>query len=105
MHFVAHALDKSDALGRRCAILAEHRAYLDTAPQRLGVRILLSGPLTMDDGETMIGSFFLVDAKDRQSVDALFAGDPLARADVWASLRVHAVTLRQNAMQRSDRES
>ncbi len=98
MHFVAHALDTPGALERRQAVLSRHRAYLDTAPQRLGVRVLLSGPLTTDDGLTMIGSFFLLDAEDRVAVDALFAGDPMAAADIWTSLEVNAVTIRQNNM-------
>lgn len=46
MHFVVHALDKPDALSCRQAVLAAHRTYLDQAPARHGVRVLLSGPLS-----------------------------------------------------------
>ncbi|MEO0915811.1 MAG: YciI family protein [Pseudomonadota bacterium] len=99
MHFVAHALDKPDAIERRLAILASHRAYLAEAPGRFGVTILLSGPLTTDDAETIIGSFLLIEADDRQSAEALFAGEPMVEAQIWAAFHLHAVTLRQNAMQ------
>jgi uncharacterized protein YciI len=102
MHFVVHALDKLDALPRREAVLAAHRAYLDQAPARHGVRVLLSGPLTSDDGTRMIGSFFLLDAPERKAIDALFAWDPMATADVWDHRHLQAVTLRQNAMSGPD---
>ncbi len=103
MHFVAHALDKPDALETRLAVLDEHRAYLDKAPERWGVTILLSGPLTMDDGATMIGSFFLLEVENRQAAEALFAGDPMVKAGIWAAFNPHNVTLRQNAMQGANR--
>lgn len=99
MLFVAHALDKADASEQRRAVLSEHRAYLERAPKQLGVRILLSGPLTTDDGGMMIGSFFLIEADDRQAIEALFANDPLVKAEIWSALSLQAVTLRQNAMQ------
>ncbi len=102
MHFVVHALDKPDALPRRQAVLAAHRAYLDQAPARHGVRVLLSGPLTSDDGARMIGSFFLLEAPDRAAIEAMFASDPMATADVWKQRQVQAVTLRQNAMSGRD---
>ena len=98
MHFVVHALDRPDALPRRQAVLGAHRAYLDTAPARHGVQVLLSGPLIADDGETMIGSFFLLDAESREVVEALFAEDPMSKADVWALRNLQMVMIRQNAM-------
>ena len=98
MRFVVHALDKPDALPRRMQVIEAHRHHLDVAPARHGVRILLSGPLTMDDGDTMCGSFFLLEAPSRAEVEALFAEDPLSAADVWQTRTVTAVTVRQNNM-------
>ena len=102
MHFVVHALDKRDALPRRLAVLAAHRVYLDEAPKRHGVTVLLSGPMTSDDGARMIGSFFLLEAPDRTAIDAMLAADPMATADVWEQRHLQAVTLRQNAMRSPD---
>ena len=102
MHFVVHALDKPNALQRRQAVLAAHRTYLDQAPARHGVRVLLSGPLTSDDGAQMIGSFFLLEAPNRKAIDAMFAADPMANADVWELRHLQAVTLRQSAMSGPD---
>jgi len=96
MHFVVHALDKPDALPRRMEVIKAHRTHLDTAPARHGVTVLLSGPLTTDDGAEMRGSFFLLDAPNRAAVEALFAEDPLGKADVWGDRTTTAVNIRQN---------
>lgn len=98
MQFIFHALDKPDALPRRLAAIDDHRRHLDQAPGRHGVEVLLSGPLMADDGETMIGSFLLLDAPNRAAIEALFAEDPLASADVWDEPSITAVTIRQNRM-------
>ena len=56
-------------LPTRLANYDAHKAFLsDTSPH--GVRIVMSGPLVADDGTTMIGSLFLVEAADRATVEA-----------------------------------
>lgn len=98
MHFVVHAIDKPDALERRRAIIDAHRAYTKDAPAEFGVTVLISGPLLKEDGETMGGSFFLLDAPDRDAVDNLIANDPISSADVWDNVRVSPFFLRQDNM-------
>lgn len=96
MQFVVYALDESDALPQRLSVIAAHRAYLDEAPARHGVEVLLSGPLVEDDGNSMRGSFFLLEAATREDVEAMFAEDPLQAAGVWRERHISAVTIRQN---------
>lgn len=84
-HFIVHCLDAPDALPRRLEHYEAHKAYLSSAP----VRILVSGPLMSDDGETMIGSLFLIDANTKAAVEAFNAADPFRRAGVWAEIRIH----------------
>ena len=48
----------------------------------------------------MIGAFFLLEALGRDAIEALFAEDPLASADVWAHRTVTAVKVRQDNMSR-----
>ncbi|MEM7213307.1 MAG: YciI family protein [Pseudomonadota bacterium] len=96
MHFIIHALDKTGALPARQKNIAKHRAYITDAPAKHGIRTLMSGPLTEDDGTTMKGSFFLLDAPDRGAVEALLADDPLAKAEVWGSLTITNVSIRTN---------
>lgn len=96
MQFIVHALDRKDAQEQRLAILSKHREFLDVGPEKFGVTVLMSGPLNTDDGETMIGSFFLLSAKKRQPIESMFAADPLAIAGVWESVDISRVTIRQN---------
>jgi len=83
--FVVHCLDKPDATPRRLAAIDAHRAYLEKQGH---VDIVISGPLQSDDGETMIGSFFMVEAPDRAAVERFQADDPLFGAGVWAQRNI-----------------
>jgi uncharacterized protein YciI len=83
LHFVIHCLDRSGALATRLANYDAHKAYLSNAP----IRIVISGPLTTDDGETMIGSCFLVEADTMAEVLTFHEADPFKVAGVWE--RVH----------------
>ncbi|MEQ8651353.1 MAG: YciI family protein [Kiloniellales bacterium] len=66
MYFTILCLDKPDALPRRLASIEAHRAYL--AAHKHQVDALVSGPLTEEDGETMRGSFFPVEAASRAAI-------------------------------------
>lgn len=85
-HFIIHCLDAPGALPQRLQHYDDHKAYLASAR----VNILVSGPLTSDDGKTMIGSFFLVEAPARKDVETFNAGDPFRRAGIWAEIRINA---------------
>jgi uncharacterized protein YciI len=80
MHFAIYCLDKADALATRLAVYDDHRAYLAS---QTSVAIVISGPLLADDGETMIGSLFIVDADDRDAVDQFHRSDPFMLNGVW----------------------
>ncbi len=84
-HFIVHCLDAPDALPRRLEHYEAHKAYLGAAP----VRIVVSGPLMSDDGETMIGSLFLIEADTKAAVEAFNAGDPFRRNGIWSEIRIH----------------
>lgn len=90
MHFVISCLDKPDALETRLATMPAHKDYIATNP----IKVLLSGPLTEDDGETIVGSFFLVEAADRAEVERFQQNDPLYRASIWQSIEIHAFAKR-----------
>jgi uncharacterized protein len=93
MLFVLHALDRPGALPRRLAAYDAHKAFLsDTGA--FGLTIVMSGPLVEDDGATMKGSFFLIDAPSRAHVEAFNAADPFAAANVWGSLTITAFSRR-----------
>ena len=94
MLFVIHARDRADALGQRLARYEAHRAFLaDTSP--FGVNIVMSGPLTADDGATMIGSLLVVDATDRASVECFHRADPFYAAGIWEAVTITGFIKRQ----------
>jgi uncharacterized protein YciI len=84
MHFVVHCLDRPGAIKDRLAHYDAHRAHLGAAP----IKIVISGPLVADDGETPIGSFFLLEAASRTEVEAFNAADPFNRAGIWQEIRI-----------------
>lgn len=85
MHFIVHCVDHDDALPIRLANYDAHKAYLAQAT----VKTLVSGPLTADDGETMKGSCFLLEADNKTEVISFHQNDPFYRAGVWRAVSIH----------------
>ena len=91
MRFVVHCIDHADGLSRRLANYEAHKAYLGAAS---AVRTVISGPLVAEDGETMIGSLFVLEADKKQDVVDFNANDPFSKANVWAEVRIHPFLMR-----------
>src|ERR1700691_4067451 len=89
MLFVVHALDKTDILPTRAKHYRAHRIHLDQAENH-AVDVVTAGTLVADDGETPVGSVFVIDAKDRAAVDAFTRSDPYNVNGVWEHVAVHA---------------
>lgn len=90
MLFSIYCIDKPGMLETRKAAMPAHVAYLAEAP----VTVRMSGPLVEDDGETIIGSLYIVEAPDRAAVDAFQRDDPLVAADIWERVEVRAFAKR-----------
>jgi uncharacterized protein YciI len=88
MLWVVHAIDKKDALATRAKFYRDHRVHLDRAEAH-EVGVVTAGTLVADDGETPVGSIFVIDAKDRATVDAFIRSDPYCVNPVWGSVQVH----------------
>lgn len=94
MLFAIHALDKAGALELRFANYDAHKAFLgDTSAY--GVRIVMSGPLVADDGETMMGSLFLLEAESREAVARFNEADPFHKAGIWERVTITGFIRRQ----------
>ncbi|MCK1736835.1 YciI family protein [Bradyrhizobium sp. 138] len=94
MLFAIHAVDRAGALPTRLANYDAHKTFLsDTS--RFGVKIVMSGPLVSDDGQTMIGSLFLIEAPGRSEVEAFNHADPFAAADIWEKVTITGFLRRQ----------
>ncbi|HHA2734549.1 TPA: YciI family protein [Stenotrophomonas maltophilia] len=90
MHFILLAIDKPGSVEKRLEQYEYHKAYLAKAP----IKTLISGPLLANDGTTMIGSVFLLEANTKAEVAAFNADDPFARAGLWQEVNIHAFNKR-----------
>ncbi|MFW6093355.1 MAG: YciI family protein [Pseudomonadota bacterium] len=76
--------DKPDSQSLRLATRDAHLAYV--AERVASVR--LAGPLLADDGESMIGSLFILEAEDADQVTAFHEADPYTRAGLWEKVTI-----------------
>jgi uncharacterized protein YciI len=88
MLFVVHATDKKDILPTRAKFYRDHRVHLDKAADH-NVDVVTAGTLVADDGETPVGSIFVIDAKDRAAIDAFTRSDPYHVNGVWNTVQIH----------------
>jgi hypothetical protein len=75
--------DKPNSLAIRKAKRPEHVEYLKS----LG-GLKLAGPFTEADGESMNGSFIVIEAASLQAAKEIAAGDPYAKAGLFASVEI-----------------
>lgn len=76
--------DKPNSLAIRKGKRPEHVAYLKS----LGDTLKLAGPFTEADGESMNGSLIVVEAASLQAAREIAAGDPYAKARLFASVEI-----------------
>jgi uncharacterized protein YciI len=88
MLFVIHATDRKDGLPTRAQFYRAHRQHLDDA-SAYDVDVVTAGTLLADDGETPVGSVFVVDAADRAAADAFTRSDPYQLNGVWEHVQIH----------------
>ncbi|MDB5618164.1 YciI family protein [Tardiphaga sp.] len=94
MLFAIHAVDHVGALDKRLSHYEAHKTFLSDTT-RFGVKIVMSGPLTSDDGEAMIGSLFLVEAAERAAVEKFHHADPFFAAGIWEKVTITGFLRRQ----------
>ncbi|MDH5750026.1 MAG: YciI family protein [Rhodospirillales bacterium] len=90
MLFLIYCIDRPGSAEARAAAMQPHIDYLATGP----IKIVMSGPLTSDDGGTVIGSLYLVEAANRAEVEKFQNNDPLVAADIWETIEVRAFNKR-----------
>ena len=79
---------RGDALPTRARHYRAHRQHLDAAGD-YDVDVVTAGTLVADDGETPVGSVFVIDAADRATADAFTRSDPYHVAGVWERVQIH----------------
>jgi len=88
VHFVIHAVDRLDALATRAKHYRAHRIHLDQAG-RHGVSVMTAGTLVAPDGETPVGSLFVLEGENRAAIGAFVDTDPYQVNRVCEHVEVH----------------
>jgi uncharacterized protein YciI len=94
--FVVHALDKKDIPATHAEHYRAHCIHLDQAEEH-AVEVVTADILVADDGETPVGSIFIVDAADRATVDAFTRSDPYHVNGVWERVAIHRLHASRDA--------
>ena len=81
MHYVIHALDRSDAGDLRARTRPDHLAYL------AGFEVTFGGPLLDDDGQMCV-SLIVLDVDTREAAEEFAAGDPYAVAGLFERVTI-----------------
>ena len=89
MYFVIFCIDKPNIV-RDPSVMEAHIKYLNES----SIDNIMSGPLTQDDGSGVIGSLYVVQAKNRAAIDEFQNNDPLAKAGYWETIEVRAFNKR-----------
>lgn len=84
--FIGQGQTGAGVTARRNELLEAHRAYLNT-PGRVE-RGILRGPLWDAAGETWVGSIFLLEAPDRDAIEAFFAAEPYTRDGLYTDFEI-----------------
>ena len=71
----------------RDRLLSEHRRYFVEEGYR--DCFIERGPLLSDDGTEWVGSAMLVELPHRAAVEAMLAGEPYAKAGMYADVEIH----------------
>jgi uncharacterized protein len=79
-------LDKPDTAALRQHLRPAHKAYLGAVAHRMA----FAGPLTHDDGVTMIGSLLAIDFDSRDAAQVWLADEPFTRAGLYGNVEIHA---------------
>jgi uncharacterized protein YciI len=84
MYFVATCLDKPGHVQTRLDTRPVHLDYLNGLKEKLKVAGALLGP----DAQTPVGSMLIFECADEAEARGLVAGDPFAKAGLFASVDI-----------------
>ncbi|MBN03234.1 YciI family protein [Ponticaulis sp.] len=87
--FHVMALDKPGALDLRLENRAAHLEWAKAA----GDTVRMAGPLLADDGESFIGSVFLIEAESEEALKAFQAEDPYVKAGLFQTVDIRPFKL------------
>lgn len=84
MLWVVTCIDKPNTAAIREKVLVPHREYLGSQKKIL----VLAGATQTDDGNTAIGSVFVLNVNSRAEAKAFSDGDPFTQNGVFADIKI-----------------
>lgn len=91
MLFTIFCIDKIGMEDKRSAAMPAHVEYLNSLTS---IKNIMSGPLMDDNMKNIIGSLYILEAKDRAAIKDFTSNDPLVAADIWESIEIRAFNKR-----------
>lgn len=88
MLFAIQMIDRPRAEELRAATTDAHRAFVGRHLDAMH----LGGPLTSDDGHTMIGSLIVMEFPDRPAAQRFIDDEPYNQAGLFESVTIRAFT-------------
>ena len=85
MIFAILLMDRPGTAELRLQVRPEHRTYLAA----LSDRMAFAGPLTSEDGNTVVGSLLVIDFPSRADVDTWLKDEPYTKAGVYEKPIIH----------------
>jgi uncharacterized protein YciI len=82
MLFHFYCTDKPNSTALRLATRPDHLKYIDAHR----AKFVIGGPALAEDGQTMLGSVFIMEHADRTAAEAYAAADPYAKAGLFESV-------------------
>jgi len=84
MLYILYNEDRPDGLAIREATRGAHLAYLERHKDKL----VLGGGLLSEDGQTRVGSVFIVNVPDRKAAEAFSADEPFRKAGLFQTTKI-----------------
>lgn len=81
-YFMFRGHDGPDGVAIRAQMRPLHQDYIRA--QHAGCALAAGGPLTADTGTPMVGTLLILEAVDRAAAERFLAGDPYAKAGLFA---------------------
>jgi uncharacterized protein YciI len=82
MPYIIDATDRTGAAELRAKNRPDHLAYVEA---NVG-KVIAAGAKLADDGETSLGTLYLIDVDERAAAEAFIAGDPYRKAGVFGTV-------------------
>ena len=84
MLYILYNEDRPDALAIREATREAHLSYLE----RHKDKVVLGGGLLSEDGQTRLGSVFIINVPNRKAAEAFSAEEPFRKAGLFQAVKI-----------------